>query len=467
MTSPQEQRLRPSVDPSMAPAIGPRRDAEPTPARAELRGARPATGTALLVGLLAAMSAACDGGKGGAAPEAPPWRHRAAWVIDVDYSRPLVAQTRREGEPYERGQPEIDPKGMRVFVGSSDRGLYALSAGSGEILWRFETLGVVQGAPLYDPGEDVVYFGSNDGALYKLRADSGRLLWRLMTNAEVARRPVLNGDVLYAANANDTLIAVHRDTGKILWTQHRTPAMGMEVAGYSGPLLSGGRIYMGFSDGTATAFDAASGDEVWQPVDLAAEAEQSLGDIPTYLDVDTTPVATRIAAGDVVIFGSYEGGVFALEAETGLQVWAHTGVLGVSDFELWEQPATVREDARYDARRLLLVATGTTGLWALDPENGREVWRRDLPTGGVSRPLPIAGAVLVNATRMGTFLLSPIDGSLIDGIHFADGAYSTPAVYGTRAFVLSNNGTFMGLTVRPPRPSALGQAQAPGQAALP
>src|SRR5690606_37859625 len=155
----------------------------------------------------------------------------------------------------------------------------------------------------------------------------------------------------------DTLVAVDRKTGQIRWAQHRTPAMGMEVAGYSGPELAFGRVYMGFSEGTATCFDAASGDEVWQPVDLAAEAEQSLGDIPTYLDVDTTPVATRIAAGNVVIFGSYQGGVFALEAETGLQIWANTGVLGVSDLELWEQPSAQRAEGPTEARRLLLVAT--------------------------------------------------------------------------------------------------------------
>lgn len=421
--------------------------------------------TASLALLLAV--AACDGGRGGAPPEAPPWRHRAGWALDVDYSRQLVASTRSGGEPYERGQPEIDVRGRRVFVGSSDRGLYALQAVNGETLWRFETLGYVQGAPLYDPEEDVVYFGSNDGALYKVRADSGRLLWRLMTNAEVARRPVLAGDVLYAANANDTLVAVDRKTGQIRWAQHRTPAMGMEVAGYSGPTLAFGRVYMGFSEGTATCFDAATGDEVWEPVDLAAEAEQSLGDIPTYLDVDTTPVATRIAAGNVVIFGSYQGGVFALEAETGLQIWSNPGVLGVSDLELWEQPSVQLPEGPTQPRRLLLVATGTTGLWALDPDNGREVWRRNLPVGGVSQPQRIAGALLVNASQLGLFLLSPIDGSVIDGIHFADGANTTPAAYGNRAFVLSNNGTFLALSVTPPRPPRAEPRLPPGQAAMP
>src|SRR5262249_8467832 len=150
-------------------------------------------------------------------------------------------------------------------------------------------------------------------------------------------------------------------------------AMGMEVAGYSGPEVAFGRVYMGFSDGTATAFDAVSGDERWQPVDLAGEAEQVLGEVPKYLDVDTTPIATSIGAGNIVIFGSYAGGVYALEAESGVMVWSNTSVLGVSDLELWQQPAAVRDDTQHAARRLLLVSTGTTGLWALDPETGQEV----------------------------------------------------------------------------------------------
>ena len=226
-----------------------------------------------------------------------------------------------------------------MFVGSSDRGLYALSAEDGSVLWRFETAGYVQCEPLYDPREDVVYFGSNDGALYKVTAKYGQLLWRFSTNAEVARRPVLSGGLLYVVNANDTLIAIEPRTGKMVWNQHRAPAMGMEVAGYAGPLVWRGKVYAGFSDGTVTAFDARTGAERWQPVDLSAEAEQTLGEVPQYLDVDTTPVADVIEAGAVVFVGSYAGGVFALDAESGTQIWSNPGVAGVSELVLWQQPA--------------------------------------------------------------------------------------------------------------------------------
>lgn len=400
-----------------------------------------------------ALQTGCESLQFGANPEVPTWRYRPSGSLSVLYKKRFLAESRAAGEPYERGQPEIDVRGRRVFFGSSDHGLYALSAIDGATLWRFETVGAVQCAPLYDPAEDVLYFGSNDGALYKVRAKTGELIWRFSSNAEVARRPVLQAGRLYAVNANDTVLALDAKTGKALWTQHRSPALGMEVAGYSGPLVWRGKVYVGFSDGNVTAFDAQSGDERWQPVDLSAEAEQALGDIPTYLDVDTTPVGEVINAGAVVFVGSYQGGVFALDAESGTTVWANPAVLGVSDVTLWREPAHTPKDGgpEIPAKKLLLASTGTTGLWALDPETGKEQWRSSLPKGGVSAPVPIQGALLVSASQLGVFLVSPVDGSVIDGIHMVDGSAATPATFGRRAFVLSNHGDLISLYVAPPK----------------
>jgi len=395
-----------------------------------------------------AVLAGCSALGAGAHPDLPPFIERPNGALNVIYQRQVLAQSRLSGEPYERGQAEIDHLHKRVFVGSSDRGLYAVGAADGTVLWRFETLGFVQCAPLYDPGEDVVYFGSNDGALYKVAAKSGRLMWRFMTNAEVSRRPVLSGGFLYVANANDTILALDPATGVLRWHQHRTPAMGMEVAGYSGITLYRDKLYSGFSDGTILAFDPRTGAERWQPVDLAAEVEATTGEAPRYLDVDTTPVPDTLHTGPVVFVGSYAGGVFALDADTGTQVWSNPGVLGVSELVLWSQPEGTSSST--PARRLLLAASGTSGLWALDPENGAEVWRRALPSGGVSAPVPFAGTLLVSTTRLGVFLISPMGGDLIDGIHMADGSAMTPAAEGSRAFVLTNAGSLLALSLSPP-----------------
>jgi len=207
----------------------------------------------------------------------------------------------------------------------------------------------------------------------------------------------------------------------------------------------------GCSEGPAPAFDAGTGSDGWQPLDLSAEAEQLLGEVPQYLDVDTTPITTTLAAGPAVLVASYEGGVYALDAETGTQLWSNTTIAGTHAMTLWEQPARSKKGrADAPAEKLLLVATGTSGLWALDPDTGDEIWRQALPEGGVSAPVPILGALMVTASQLGIFLLSPADGSLIDGIHLAHGASSTPAALGTRAFVLSDSGRLLGLQVTPP-----------------
>src|SRR5690606_33581698 len=121
------------------------------------------------------------------------------------------------------------------------------------------------------------------------------------------------------------------------WSQHRTPALGMEVAGHAGVTVAAGRVHVAFSDGTVTAYDAQTGNELWDPVDLTAEAEQALGQVPKYLDVDTTPELVEVKGVPAIVVGSYEGGVVALRADNGNQLWSNPGVLSVTDVTLWHQ----------------------------------------------------------------------------------------------------------------------------------
>jgi outer membrane protein assembly factor BamB len=189
-------------------------------------------------------------------------------------------------------------------------------------------------------------------------------------------------------------------------------------------------------------------------VDLSAEAEQTLGDVPKYLDVDTTPVPGTVAGGPVIYVASYAGGVFALDALTGNRVWGNDRAAGVTDLVLWNQRAHAPRDGqgpREPARSLLLASAGATGLWALSPEDGHEIWRRSLPEGGISAPVPVAGAVLVSTSRYGLHLFSPLDGGVIDGIDLSGGLSMTPAVMGHHAYVVSNTGTLIGLYVDAPR----------------
>jgi outer membrane protein assembly factor BamB len=421
-------------------------------------------GAALLVALaLSGAAAGCatlETSDDRVNPDKPLWFHRPSGALHVIFRRELTIPARGVGEAYERGRAEIDVLHGRVFVGTSDHGLYALRASNGSTIWRFETLGMVQSEPLYDDELDVVYFGSNDGALYAVHASDGSLVWRYDTGGEVARKPVRGGEVLFFANAADNLFAVERRSGKALWHVHRTPALGMEVSGYAGPALDQGVVFFAYSDGHVGAYDARDGSERWVPVDLSAEAEQAQGgQALRYLDVDTTPVPNDLgAAGRVVYVASYAGGVYALDQEHGAPVWKNDKATGVTDLTLWKEPAhrLAPDEPGYVAngppvprREMLFASSGVTGLWALDPRTGRMIWRVPVPEGGITAPAPVAGALLVGTTRYGAFLLSPLDGRPIDGIDLGSGFSQTPASFGGRAFLLSNAGTLLGLHVNP------------------
>jgi outer membrane protein assembly factor BamB len=431
---------------------------------------RPAAALAALAALgMAALSSGCEELRGSANPEVPLWVHHPGGSLSVFVRRALTNPNRVKGEFYERGRPAVDPEGMRIFVGSADHGFYAVHAPNGEPLWRFETMGPVQCEPLYDPKEDVVYFGSTDGALYKVRAKDGTLIWRFASNAEVSERPVLVDGVIYATNANDTVLAIDATSGKMRWFQHRQPQFGIEIGGHAGAAVAHGMVYTAFSDGTVMAYDMKDGAERWPLVDLAADAaEAAEGEPPQYLDVDTTPIPTRIAGGDVVLLASYAGGVVALDAMSGRRAWINERAKGVTELALWEQPghppigqgapqpgtpdaeAAARDLPQVPARRVLLASSGQTGMWGIDPETGESLWRRELPEGGVTAPAPIAGAFLVGTTRYGLFLLSPLDGGVIDGIEPGNEFAMTPATAGFRAFLLTNGGQLVGVHVAPP-----------------
>lgn len=416
---------------------------------------------------VAACAIGCEGLPHAATPDLPLWVHHPGSAMSLFLRRQLTAESRKVDEPYERGRPELDPPHRRVFVGSSDHGLYALSAVNGETIWRFETAGAVQSEPLYDMKRDVVYFGSHDGALYCVRAADGKLRWRFATNAEVSRQPVLYRGTLLFTNANDTLISVDPDTGKMRWYRHRTPAFGMEISGHAGAAVHGDTVYTAFSDGVVMAYDVGDGSQKWLPVDLAAQAEQTKpGEELRYLDVDTTPVIADVGGDTMVFVASYEGGVVALDAETGVKVWNNVGATGVTELILWEGPArpgrigaTAEPGAGDSAtaslrHRVLVASSGLSGLWGLGLDDGRELWRRDLPAGGLTAAEPIAGAVMVGTTRYGVFLVSPLDGGVLDGIHGGGSFAATPAAYGTRAFLLSNEGVLFGLQITPPAAAA-------------
>ena len=110
------------------------------------------------------------------------------------------------------GKPAVAAVDGTIFVGSSDKSLYVLTA-EGSLSWSYETGGSVVGAPTLTPN-GMVYFGSYDNQLYALTT-KGQLQWNFTTESWIASAAVVGADgtvyvtsedhKLYALDAHGTL----------------------------------------------------------------------------------------------------------------------------------------------------------------------------------------------------------------------------------------------------------------------
>lgn len=420
------------------------------------------------LGIVRAASIAClpvvaacfasEGAIARAQPDVPLWYHHSGSSLSLAFREVVTSRERAEAPAYERGQPAFDATTGRLFVGSSDGGIYGIDARSGATRWRFQTAGMVQSEVLHEPTRDIVFSGANDGAMYALRGVDGALLWRFATGGPIVRKPAISGDRVLFTNEADQIFCADVATGKVLWQKARPPAAGTEITGHAGAHIVGDRVYTSSSDGLALAYDVYTGRESWDNVDLNTDADlASAKDATKYLDADATPASMRLASGvTAVYFAGYGGGVQAVDAIDGRRLWSFSAARAVSDLVLWREEAHAARESdglagpEVPERTLLIAVSAMSGVWALDPKTGEPRWHLNAPKGGITAPTAVAGTLALGTGRNGLFLVSPRNGRIIDGLDMADGFTARPVAADHGLFAFSNGGTLLGLRVTPP-----------------
>src|SRR5579862_9494916 len=172
-----------------------------------------------------------------------------------------------------------------------------------------------------------------------------------------------NGNI--ESNRYSSLSQINGSNGSSLslaWTTHlpdpATPEQ--HTAGKANPIIYNGVMYVQDTYGRITALDATSGKILWQ-------FDPSVG-----LNVPLGGSANSIGMGDGMIFTGIYGTVYALNAQTGAQVWANQIVDPVGGGGIDVSPVYYKGE----------VILGTTGgdaggscvEVALDAKTGRVVW---------------------------------------------------------------------------------------------
>lgn len=248
-------------------------------------------------------------------------------------------------------------------------------------LWSqtFDTSGT---ASMIDVGS-TLYIKYNSGALVAADDQTGNVLWQAQTN--------YGASVSYA---NGIIYAVSFDSGSGgLWRVNGYDALSgtltMQTTTLPGNIVTltvaNNVIYAGTADTlttgvwyhTLTAFDATSGNVIWQK--------------PT----DDAVISYPIVENGIIYFGTYQGSMYAINASNGSTIWQHHGIYAKSSPIL--------------QNGILYEGSGNEGpggpLFALNASNGSTIWTNyGLTQGYYVSPAYASGIVYAqSSSHIGAF----------------------------------------------------------------
>lgn len=140
--------------------------------------------------------------------------------------------------------------GGRVFVSTQENHFYTLAQLDGRRLWDHqgiaESAGILESTSAAVAGEFVLAPYSS-GEIYALRVQNGRPAWNdLLTHAgvvtalseldDIAGRPVVDRDVVYAISHSGIMVAININTGDRLWSR--------DIGGIQTPWAAGDYVYV-------------------------------------------------------------------------------------------------------------------------------------------------------------------------------------------------------------------------------
>jgi outer membrane protein assembly factor BamB len=177
-------------------------------------------------------------------------------------------------------------------------------------------------------------------------------------------------------------------------------------------------VYAAFADGVLAAFEAGTGRVRW---------ERRVSPQGRYLDVDSTPVLH----GGRLHVASFGGAVVAVDAATGVDVWT----------------AKLPGAARLAEVGGVLVAVTTSQIVGLQPDDGQVLWTTPLHGSPTGEPR-VAGDRLLVPTGRALVAVAPATGVRLVELDPGTGVSATPAVEGSRVYVLSNGGALVALDLK-------------------
>lgn len=220
-------------------------------------------------------------------------------------------------------------------------------------LWRTPLKDISRSGVTID-GDDA-YVGDQLGNVYALSLEDGSVAWTQKVGGRADTSiAVADGNAYVVARDADTPSVVVAAFDAATGERHWTP-LSLQVSSTAGsaPTAAGGSLFLGSADRRVRALDAANGDERWNALVLSV----------------FSPATALAYDGKSVFAADVAGGVYRLDAADGSRLWS----FHVNEAVLRSAPVVSGSYA--------LVGLGDGGMVAIDVETGHLVWRASVAPG--------------------------------------------------------------------------------------
>ncbi len=316
-----------------------------------------------------------------------------------------------------------------VYQGSDLRGLnqpggtiYAINSYTGKEIWRHYTPSGVDTTPALS--ENTIFVSYGNGFL-ALNSSTGSFLWE----SAIGGAPTVVNGIVYMSS--DAVYALNASTGAKIWVN---PAV--QPTGF--PAVANGIVYVGSGSGFF-ALNAKTGGEIWSYPQFRGTASSCVNN-------------------GIVYTGDIYGNVTALDASNGARIWTFTTNFFSQSEGIQASPAV--------ADGIVYVGSGSGGgLYALNATTGTQIWNQHSVLDRVYSSVAISsGIVYVGSAYEDVFAFNATNGSVIWDLHTNLESYkasfrSSPALANGILYIKSEDGNLYAigkpsLPVPTPTPSS-------------
>jgi outer membrane protein assembly factor BamB len=295
--------------------------------------------------------------------------------------------------------------GNTVYVGSNDEHLYALDLDTGKEKWNYKT------APFKAPvsvQKRLVYVGDSDGIFHCVDAATGKPKWTFKTDSDISSGANFTGDKVLFGSGDENLYCLSLD-GKEQW---RFKVPGGPVLGT--PVIVGNRTFAAGCDSSLHVIDTATGKEVGNPVNLGGQVG-----------------ATAAVLGDSIFVCTMSDEVLAIDWKKGEILWRFMPMKNRQGFA--SAPAATD--------KLIIAGSKDKRVYALDRQTGQQVWSFLTKNKVDSSAVVVGQRVFVGSQDHQLYILDLASGSELQRFNLGAPVTSSPAVAGNCLVIGTDDGT--------------------------